>query len=97
MNGGTFDGVRLVLAILGGALLIGTWLWSMRLRTQGPKKSLAGELEVIGRLGIEHRRTLFLVRAGEQRFLVGSSETGLSLLGSVPCAASGGGRNHGDE
>ena len=72
-----------------GVLLIGLFLlvkflprW-LRTRPAG-----AGLIDVVDRRAIEGRRALLLVRVGEQYFLVGSSESGLTLLSGGELRAS---------
>lgn len=43
-----------------------------------------GPLELLGRLPLDPRRTVYLVRVGESVFVVGGSEGGLTKLGEVP-------------
>jgi flagellar biosynthetic protein FliO len=42
-----------------------------------------GGLRVLARLGLEPRRTLYVVQAGPRRFLIGSGEGGVSLLAEL--------------
>ena len=44
----------------------------------------AGPLELVGRLPLDGRRAVYLVRVGETVYVVGASETGLSKLGEIP-------------
>ncbi|MBI1352759.1 MAG: hypothetical protein GC160_00325 [Acidobacteria bacterium] len=44
----------------------------------------AGPVRVLGRYPLEPRKTLYLVRVGEQTLLVGAAEGSLSLLHTVP-------------
>jgi hypothetical protein len=43
-----------------------------------------GPMELVGRLPLDGRRAIYLVRVGERVFIVGASEAGLSKLGDVP-------------
>jgi flagellar protein FliO/FliZ len=43
-----------------------------------------GPLELVGRLPLDARRAVYLVRVGETVYVVGASETGLSKLGEIP-------------
>ena len=42
-----------------------------------------GPLELVGRLPIDARRAVYLVRVGEVVYIVGASEAGLTRLGEV--------------
>jgi flagellar biogenesis protein FliO len=44
----------------------------------------SGPLELVGRLPLDGRRAVYLVRVGKTVFVVGGSEAGLSKLGEVP-------------
>jgi flagellar biogenesis protein FliO len=44
----------------------------------------AGPLELVGRLPLDGRRAVYLVRVGETVYVVGASESGLSKLGEIP-------------
>jgi flagellar protein FliO/FliZ len=44
----------------------------------------AGPMALVGRLPLDHRRMLYLVRVGGRVFVVGASEAGLSTLGELP-------------
>jgi flagellar protein FliO/FliZ len=44
----------------------------------------AGPLELVGRLPLDARRTVYLVRVAEKVFVLGASEAGLSKLGEIP-------------
>ena len=43
-----------------------------------------GPLELVGRLPLDARRAVYLVRVGETVYVVGASENGLSKLGELP-------------
>jgi flagellar biogenesis protein FliO len=43
-----------------------------------------GPLELVGRLPLDGRRAVYLVRVGETVYVVGASESGLSKLGEIP-------------
>jgi flagellar protein FliO/FliZ len=47
----------------------------------------AGPLELVGRLPLDARRTIYLVRVADQVLVVGASEGGLTKLGEVPPSA----------
>jgi flagellar biogenesis protein FliO len=44
----------------------------------------AGPLELVGRLPLDGRRAVYLVRVGETVYVVGASEAGLRKLGEIP-------------
>jgi flagellar protein FliO/FliZ len=44
----------------------------------------AGPLELVGRLPLDGRRAVYLVRVGGTIYIVGASEAGLSKLGELP-------------
>jgi flagellar biogenesis protein FliO len=43
----------------------------------------AGPLNLVGRLPLEGRRVIYLVRVGEKVFVIGGSEAGLAKLGEL--------------
>jgi flagellar biogenesis protein FliO len=43
----------------------------------------SGPLELVGRLPLDGRRAVYLVRVGETVYVVGASESGLSKLGEI--------------
>ncbi len=43
----------------------------------------SGPLELVGRLPLDGRRAVYLVRVGETVYVVGASESGLTKLGEV--------------
>jgi len=43
-----------------------------------------GPLSVVGRLPLDARRAVYLVRVGRAIYVIGASETGLVKLGEVP-------------
>ena len=51
-------------------------------RRLGVGKS-AGPISLVGRLPLEGRRVIYLVRVGEKVFVIGGSETGLAKLGEI--------------
>lgn len=42
-----------------------------------------GPLTLVGRLGLDGRRAVYLVRAGQQLYVLGGSEAGLTKLGEL--------------
>ena len=44
----------------------------------------SGPLELVGRLPLDGRRAVYLVRVGETVYVVGASESGLNKLGELP-------------
>lgn len=47
----------------------------------------AGPMQIVGRLPLEPRRAIYLVRVVDQVLIIGSTERGLTKLGDVPAAA----------
>ena len=45
--------------------------------------SAAGPLELVGRLPLDGRRAVYLVRVGDTVYVVGASEAGIAKLGEV--------------
>ena len=43
----------------------------------------SGPLSIVGRLVLDARRAIYLVRVGEQVYVIGASEAGLSKLGEI--------------
>src|SRR5688572_15963629 len=43
----------------------------------------SGPLELVGRLPLDGRRAVYLVRVGETVYVVGASESGLNKLGEI--------------
>lgn len=43
-----------------------------------------GPLTLVGRLPLDGRRTVYLVRVGAQLYVLGASESGLTKLGELP-------------
>jgi flagellar protein FliO/FliZ len=46
-----------------------------------------GPLELLGRLPLEPRRTIYLVRVADRVLIIGASEAGLTRLGQLPHSA----------
>jgi flagellar protein FliO/FliZ len=66
-----------LLAVLAIALLV--LLGARRLGVGAPQ----GPLELVGRLPLDARRVIYLVRIGPQVLVVGASEAGLSKLSEL--------------
>ena len=47
----------------------------------------SGSIKLVGQLPLDQRRSIYLVRIGEQVIVVGASEGGLSKLGEMPASA----------
>jgi flagellar biogenesis protein FliO len=47
----------------------------------------AGPVELWGQLPLDGRRAIYLVRVGEQVFVIGVAEGGMTKLGEVPAAS----------
>ena len=75
-----FDYLKL-LAILGIILVlayVALRVWLPRLGAM--RKFASGPIQVAARLTLEPRKSLYIVRAGGEYFLVGTSETGMHYL-----------------
>jgi flagellar protein FliO/FliZ len=46
----------------------------------------AGPIELLGRLPLEARRSIYLVKVGETVFVIGAGEGGFTKLGEVPAS-----------
>lgn len=62
--------------------LIALVAWVLLRATQRPSK-LKGPVELLARVPLEPRRTLYLVALGERCLLLGASEAGLSTLAEM--------------
>ncbi len=49
----------------------------------------SGPVSLSGRLGLDGRRAIYLVRVGSRIYVVGASEAGLANLGELPAAELG--------
>ena len=76
--------VQTVVTLLGVAALAVVILYGARRAGVG---RAAGPLEIVGRLPLDGRRTVFLVRVGTTIYVVGSSDAGLVKLGETTEAA----------
>ena len=72
----------LVLLVVGGL----GWLVSYLARRAGVARA-TGSLELLGRLPLETRRAVYVVRVLDQVLILGASETGLAKLGELPESA----------
>ena len=73
-------GIALVV-VLGVALVSLRWLARRGFGPMGVRG--AGSLTVEGRLALEPRRSVYIVRAGGRRLLLGVSEAGISTLADL--------------
>jgi len=72
--------IEIVVTVVGVAALATVMLYGAR--RVGVGRS-AGPLEQIGRLHLEGRRTVYLVRVGSEVYVLAASEAGMALLGVV--------------
>jgi flagellar biogenesis protein FliO len=75
-----FEYVKMI-AILGlilAAVFVGLRVWLPRMA--GMRKVAAGPIRVAARLALEPRKNLYIVQAGGDYFLVGTSESGMHYL-----------------
>jgi flagellar biogenesis protein FliO len=67
-------------------MLTGVAVLAVLLLTVGRKLGMgrpSGPLELVGRLPLDGRRAVYLVRVGETVYVVGASESGLQKLGEL--------------
>lgn len=64
------------------AIVLLAWL-VLALARRGGMGRAAGPLELVGRLPLDARRAVYLVRVNEKIFVLGASEAGLSKLGEL--------------
>jgi flagellar biogenesis protein FliO len=76
--------VQTTVTLLGVAALAVVFLYGARRAGIGRP---SGPLEVVGRLPLDGRRTVYLVRVGATIYVVGSSDAGLVKLGETTDAA----------
>jgi flagellar biosynthetic protein FliO len=69
--------ILVVIAIYIGAMLLRRW------QTGGVRRP-DRQLAVLETLHLNQRRSIHLVRAGEQTFLIGATDQAVTLLGEVP-------------
>lgn len=72
--------ILVVIAIYIGAMLLRRW-------QNGALRRPDRQLAVIETLHLNQRRSVHLVRAGEQTFLIGATDQSVTLLGQVPLNA----------
>ena len=72
--------IAVLAAVCGLAYVLLKW-GVRRLVPIDPRRS--GRLEVVERLGMAPKQSLFVIRAGDQYWLVASSESGLELLAEL--------------
>lgn len=83
----------LLLALVIGAL-VAVVVAARALGRRGRSAGRGGWMEVLARLPLEPRRSLYVVRVAERTLVLGSSEQGLTLLrelegGELPAAVAG--------
>jgi flagellar biogenesis protein FliO len=76
--------VQSLVTLLGVAALAVLLLYGARKTGMGRP---SGPIELVGRLPLDGRRTVYLVRVESTVFVLGSSEAGLVKLGEVPVVA----------
>jgi flagellar protein FliO/FliZ len=89
-----------LVAVCGLAVVV---LWTARRAGVGRAN---GPIELVGRLPLEARRSIYLVKVGEVVLVIGAGEGGFTKLGEVPAdqlpaiekgiAAAGGGASFGE-
>src|SRR5688500_9402897 len=76
----SLSAVLLVVLLLAAAAFV--------LQRTGPRRAM-GPVELLARLPLEARRSVYVIRVVDQILIIGSSEAGLSKLGDLPEAARG--------
>lgn len=75
----------LKLVFVLGAILVLAYLavrfWLPRLA--GLRTSQAGPIQIVGRLPIEPRKTLYVIKTGQECFLIGTSDADIHYLTAV--------------
>ncbi len=69
-----------LVAVCGLAIVV---LWAARRAGVGRP---TGPIELVGRLPLEARRSIYLVKVGEVVLVIGAGEGGFTKLGEVPAA-----------
>jgi len=71
--------VRALVSMVFVLLVLGALLWW--LKTKGPALGVeeGSQLQVLSRIQVDARNKLILVKAGDARFLVGTSPSGISI------------------
>lgn len=73
--------IQTLVTLLGVVALAAVVLYAARRLGVGQP---TGPMSLVGRLPLDHRRAIYLVRVGEVVFVVGASEGGLNKLGEIP-------------
>jgi flagellar biogenesis protein FliO len=73
--------VESVVTMVAVALVAVLILWGARRAGLG---RVTGPLELMGRMPLDARRAIYLVRVAQSVFVVGASEAGLTKLGELP-------------
>lgn len=80
---GVGDYLRLLFVL---AVILGLAWWTLRFgipKLTGIPQQASGGISVLARYPLEPRKTLYVVKAGQEVVLVGSSEAGLQLLSAL--------------
>jgi flagellar protein FliO/FliZ len=78
--------VESLLALLVIVGLAALFLYAARRAGLGPGRGL-GSIELLARLPLEPRRSVYVVRVLDQVLIIGASEAGLAKLGELPESA----------
>lgn len=70
--------VIVILALLLAIVVIAARVWLPRMAGAG--KAAAGPIQVIARLALEPRKSLYIIQAAGDYFLVGTSDSGMHYL-----------------
>jgi flagellar biogenesis protein FliO len=83
----TGDYLRLMLVLAGVLLLAYAALRYLLPRLTGVTRGASGPIKVVARLGIEPRKNLYIVQAGSEFLLIGTSENQMQRLASLDGAS----------
>jgi flagellar protein FliO/FliZ len=83
MNSQILDYVKLLLVLAGILILVylSIRFWIPKLTGLGGLSS--GPIRVLARFPLEPRKGLYIIKAGKQHFLIGTSENGIHCLASL--------------
>ena len=80
VGSGFLDYVKLLLVLCGILILAWVTLRYLLPRFLGMNSGSTGPIQVLARYSIEPKKTLYVIKAGQDVLLIGSSDNGLQLL-----------------